>query len=132
MKGRALVGLAVVAIALGMFVRSASAQIIGGTPEIAALQAGVSALQDQVAALQSQMAPLQNDRVTHHDAVMDLAPYVSVDPHPINGVAGPHVIFTGVNVHIRSGSGATEDDTTNLGNLIVGYNEPRGGTDTTN
>src|SRR5207253_2558489 len=39
-----------------------------------------------------------------------------------------------VNVHIRSGSGMT-NDSTNLGNLIIGYNEPRDvglGPDTSN
>ena len=29
---------------------------------------------------------------------------------PINGLAGPHLIIEGVNVHIRSGSGATDDN----------------------
>ncbi len=33
------------------------------------------------------------------------------------------LIFTGVNVHVRSGTGATDGDTTGYGNLIVGYNE---------
>ncbi|MGM0558203.1 MAG: hypothetical protein ACQEVA_17595 [Myxococcota bacterium] len=41
------------------------------------------------------------------------------------------VLFTGVNVHVRSGSGATDGDTgggtsvNGLGNLIVGYDEAR-------
>ena len=44
----------------------------------------------------------------------------------INGVGGPHLIIEGVNVHIRSGSGATDDNgiLRGLGNLIVGYNKP--------
>src|SRR5262249_39087998 len=61
--------------------------------------------------------------------------YVSVQTGPINGLAGPHVIITGANVHIRSGSGFTDDNTTTflggtgtgtltgLGNLIIGYDE---------
>jgi hypothetical protein len=63
--------------------------------------------------------------------------YVSVEMEPINGLAGPHVIFEGCNVHVRSGSGASTDGTVDLvnqmtipdtaplglGNLIVGYNE---------
>src|SRR5437762_6885106 len=141
MKARALVGLAVVVIMFGIFVQSAGAQIIGGTPDIAALQAAVSALQGQVATLQGQVATLkaQNATLTTRMHTLEhlngdlpaLAPFVSVNPGPINGVGGPHVIFTGVNVHIRSGSGMT-NDTTNLGNLIIGYNEPRNTTDTTN
>ena len=50
-------------------------------------------------------------------------PYVSVDNGTIDDLAGPHIIFTGANVHIRSGSGYTDDAPNGLGNLIVGYNE---------
>jgi hypothetical protein len=38
---------------------------------------------------------------------------------------GDDVVFTGVNVHVRSGSGATDGTINGLGNLIVGYNEAR-------
>src|SRR5206468_2363338 len=60
---------------------------------------------------------------------LDLSKYVTIDTNTINGLAGPHLIFTGVNVHIRSGSGFTDDNVngggmlTGLGNLVVGYNE---------
>jgi hypothetical protein len=40
----------------------------------------------------------------------------------INGLAGPHLIFSGVNIHIQNGSART-DSNNGLGNLIVGYNE---------
>lgn len=58
-------------------------------------------------------------------ALTEVAKYLTVDPNPINGVKGPHVIFTGVNLHVRSGSGSTGDSgtPTGLGNLIIGYNE---------
>ncbi len=51
--------------------------------------------------------------------------YMTVQSGVINGLAGPHVIFTGANVHIRSGSGTTDDggSLTGRGNLIIGYNE---------
>ena len=52
-----------------------------------------------------------------------LDPYVTVDPNPINGLAGPHIIFTGANIHVRNGSGSTEGAVNGKGNLIVGYNE---------
>jgi hypothetical protein len=57
--------------------------------------------------------------------VIQLDPYVSVDPNPENGVIGPNVIFKGANIHIVSGSGSTNDDgnPTGLGNLIIGYDE---------
>ncbi len=53
--------------------------------------------------------------------------YVTIVEGEINGMAGPHVIITGANVHIWSGSGATDGTVNGLGNLIVGYNETRGG-----
>lgn len=63
---------------------------------------------------------------------------VRVIKGPVNGMAGPHLVIEGCNVHIRSGSGDTTDGTVDLdeqttipdavpvglGNLIVGYNEP--------
>ena len=58
-------------------------------------------------------------------ALSFLQPYISLDVNPINGVSGPHIIFSGANVHVRSGSGSTDDNNTltGLGNLIVGYDE---------
>src|ERR1700704_5739562 len=64
--------------------------------------------------------------------LLTLLTCVSRQEGAINGVSGPHLLITGCNVHIRSGSGMTNDDTTNLGNLFIGYNEPRDGIDTTN
>ena len=55
---------------------------------------------------------------------------MKVSTDSINGVTGPHILITGANVHIRSGSDATDDHfsatgrLTGLGNLIIGYNEP--------
>jgi hypothetical protein len=50
---------------------------------------------------------------------------VSVTQDNLDGVKGPNVLFTGANVHIRSGSGSTADfeGLTGLGNLIIGYDE---------
>jgi hypothetical protein len=42
---------------------------------------------------------------------------------------GNDVFITGANLHILSGSGATNGPVNGLGNLIVGYNESRGGGD---
>jgi len=41
-------------------------------------------------------------------------------------VSGTDLVFTGVNVHVRSGSGSTDGAANGLGNLIVGYNEGTG------
>jgi hypothetical protein len=76
------------------------------------------ALEDRVAALESSLAPL--------------AQHVTVNQDPVNGLPGPNVVFTGANVWIQSGSGATDDNAggdplllSGLGNLIVGYNASR-------
>jgi hypothetical protein len=47
----------------------------------------------------------------------EIATYMSVDTetHAVN--------FTGANVYIRSGSGATDGPVNGLGNLVVGYSE---------
>jgi hypothetical protein len=105
---------------------------------VAALQAQVTNLQTVNTNLQSQVRTLESIVVNLQDQVTsmnmagslnELSKYVTVQTGTINDLAGPHVIFTGANVHIRSGSGYTNDNIyngetlTGLGNLIVGYNE---------
>jgi hypothetical protein len=87
--------------------------------KVASLQAAVSALQDQVTTLQTQLAAVQSNHA------LLLGPFVSVDPNPEIGVVGPHITFTGANIHIVSGSGMTNDNGNprGLGNLIIGYDE---------
>ena len=102
----------------------------GGIPaEIAALKAQVAALQNQVNSLQSSNATLQTQlaAVQSNHALL-LGPFVNVDPNPEIGVKGPNITFTGANIHIVSGSGATDDHqlrggSSGLGNLIIGYDE---------
>ena len=91
---------------------------------IEALEATVATLQDQNAALQDQVNCLQM-QLTNAQNVLALDPFVSVDPNPQVGVAGPNITFKGANIHIVSGSGATNDygSPTGLGNLIIGYDE---------
>jgi len=105
----------------------------------------IEALQLEVANLKNQVKAL-NDRLNSgagspppappappaNPVLTDLAKYVKIDPGVVNGVKGPHVIFSGVNLHVESGSGTTAEAgaPTGLGNLIVGYNEmpmPAGG-----
>ena len=80
--------------------------------QINSLQAQVTALKQTVAAIQSNHALL-------------LGPFVDLDANPQSGVIGPNITFHGVNIHIVSGSGATNDNgyTNGLGNLIIGYDE---------
>ena len=91
--------------------------------KIVALEAQVAALQDEVKTLQGQLAAVQSNHA------LLLGPFVNVDPNPEIGVIGPNIIFSGANIHIVSGSGATNDRVdqgatpTGLGNLIIGYDE---------
>jgi hypothetical protein len=101
--------------------------IVLAPPGASAEQGG---LEKRVAQLEAQIAVLE-----------EILQFVRVESEPINGLAGPHWIVEGANVHVRSGSGATNDgcvfdepnypnceSLTGLGNLIVGYNEGRRGT----
>ena len=101
--------------------------------QVEALQAQVNTLAAQVNTLQSQQGQISsliaqvNTLQTQLAAVktnpaLAVGPYVAVDPNPENGLAGPHVIFYGANLHIVSGFGQTVD-TTGLGNLVIGYDE---------
>lgn len=74
----------------------------------AATKQYVDALETRIADLEEDMADLQI-----------LLASVSTEN------SGQDVVFTGVNVHVRSGSGATDGTINGLGNLIVGYNEAR-------
>src|SRR4051812_32211002 len=67
--------------------------------ELNALKAQVSALQKQVGYLQTSNATLQT-QLTNAKNVLALAPFVSVDPNPEIGVAGPNITFHGANIHI--------------------------------
>ena len=111
--------------------------------QLAQLKTQVAALQnqsDQIAALRAQVAAVQSQS-NALKPLASLAPYVRLDLSTINGVIGPHVIFEGVNVHVRSGMGPVTDVieaysfnaasgtygttlyTNGLGNLIIGYDE---------
>lgn len=114
---------------------------------VAALEAKVAsmasfdpaALRQALQSLQSQVDDINNMKIpslatnaklaelttkVDDGVVPDLKRYVSVNANDMNGVRGPHVVFRGVNIHVQSGSNATADTTSGLGNLIIGYNEP--------
>lgn len=94
--------------------------------QVAALQATVANQQIIIGTLQQQIAALQ--------PLQALASFVTVESNVINCLKGPHIIITGANLHLRSGSGSTSDNApddtsglTGLGNLLLGYNEIRPG-----
>lgn len=128
-------------LALGMIAlmlaSPASAQTIKMLQaEVVALQGQVTTLQGQVTTLQGQNSTLQGTVAALKTAINStdaqnafaLGQFVTVDTtDTINGLAGPHIIFTGANLHVRDGSGSTNDGggaTTGLGNLVIGYDEP--------
>jgi hypothetical protein len=83
--------------------------------------AQISALTNRLIALEGKATGGSTDPV-----LAQLAKYVKVvETGDLDGVKGPHVIFDKVNLHLRSGSNATNDNgtLTGLGNFIVGYNE---------
>lgn len=84
--------------------------------QVRQLQTGVAALQAEVAALRVQLSNLQSPPAS----LNAIAPYVSLQT--IDG--NPTVRFTGANVQIVNGAGLTVA-ANGLGNLIVGYGEPR-------
>src|SRR5262245_15654238 len=63
---------------------------------VATLEAGLAQAQAAIAALQA-------------NGALALGPFVQVVDDPLAGLAGPHVVLEGVNLHVRSGSGATDD-----------------------
>jgi len=93
--------------------------IVSLTNENTDLSARTSILENTASILQARVADLET-RIVVYQAFFD---HVTVDPDEINGLEGPHLIFTGMNFHIRSGSGSTDEPGSGLGNLIVGYNE---------
>ncbi len=105
--------------------------------EVNNLKASLATMVNNEASLSSQLAAA-NTRLSALEkpgagggsvdpVLVELAKYVTVNPNTVNGLKGPHVIFHGANVHVQSGSGATDNITSvsykGLGNLIVGYNE---------
>lgn len=96
-------------------------------------EAQIAKLQDDLAAASTTISQLQTSLATvQANPVLAMGPYVSVRTDTINLVKGPHIIFEGVNVHVRSGAGEqwhgeydgdSSGHPNGLGNLIVGYNE---------
>ena len=82
-----------------------SAKIQQGTSTVDAV---ITALTNQVAALTSEVNALKTKLVN-----------VTTSPD------GHDIFITGANLHVRSGSGATDGLINGLGNIIIGYNELR-------
>ena len=95
------------------------------TPKDDELYAMILDLQATIATQQATIDTLTTRLATvEASSVMAMAPFITFDDaEPINEVVGPNIIFEGVNIHLRSGSGTTEGPVNGVGNLIIGYNE---------
>lgn len=84
----------------------------------------INAMKEDISKMQGTVTALDKKAV---DIIPGLADYLKVDKTTVlQGVNGPHILFTGVNVHVRNGSQATNNNELpyqGLGNLIIGYNE---------
>jgi len=98
-------------------------------PEAKPPKITLAALAAQVAALQTQVNTLQNQLSSANaQNALALGQFMTVDTKDtLNGLKPPHIIVTGANVHLRSGSAQTVDNT-GLGNLVIGYDEDLGPT----
>jgi FtsZ-binding cell division protein ZapB len=112
--------------ALEAKVESLQATVSALESQIDTLQAGNTTLQNEIKSLKTSNATLQKQLATiQSNHALLLGPFVNVDPNPEIGVIGPNIVFSGANIHIVSGSGATNETAspTGLGNLIIGYDE---------
>jgi hypothetical protein len=88
------------------------------------VQSAVSATQGTDAAQSAAISAIQAQlNLVAANPALALGPFVSVNLAPTNGLTGPIVTFSGVNVQIENGTGAT-GLTNGLGNLFVGYALP--------
>jgi hypothetical protein len=93
-------------------------------------QSDITDLTTKLTAAQSRIGTLETDLTAlRTSGLFALEPFVRVDPNPLKGLRGPHVIFTDANFHFQSGGGGTVEQVPNgLGNVVIGYNEePLGG-----
>jgi hypothetical protein len=126
-----LVSLMAAGIFVALALMPARADEEGVHKEIEALEAQVAALQGIVGTLQTNNSALQSEvnklqtqlAAVRSNNALKLGRFVSVVSGLVDGVNGPHIYFTGANIHIVSGSTTTADSVTGLGNLIIGYNE---------
>ena len=104
------------------------------TEELAQLQAGLEALRAEVAvgageleaAIAANAAAMATIRGLQQEEEAVLS-HLSVIQLPVDdqGASATTIRLSGANLQVVNGSGATEGEAAGLGNLIVGYQEPR-------
>ncbi len=104
--------------------------------DVASLNSRITALQSTTTTQGSSLSSLQTS-VTGATAITNLFS-LATDASRSDSKTNTELTLSGVNLHVVSGSGYTDDGTggevtgatlTGLGNLIIGYNELRGGHD---
>jgi hypothetical protein len=117
-----LKGLAKTVAALQKKVDGQAAKITLQEKTIASLTNDLASAKQTIAALDTSV---QGHTTTLANAapVLAIAPYISLSSLALDGVAGPNIVISGANLHVRSGAGSSYT-ANGLGNLIVGYNEP--------
>jgi hypothetical protein len=99
------------------------ASAFGAAAQVSANQSNIAALQAAVASLQSSVAALETANITLQSQVSSLEARLADFSH--FSTSGNDIYITGANLHVRNGTGTTDGTPNNLGNLIVGYDEPR-------
>lgn len=98
--------------------------LVGGhTVDIGVNQEGLSSVQSQLAGAEVALSDLELRMDTAEDTTAEaeaLFAYLSVDS------SDNTLTFSGANLYVQSGAGSTEDPTTGLGNLVIGYDEGSG------
>jgi len=91
------------------------------------LLTNLQAAQTQIQTMQAQIAALEARPAGGGGGVPGLEKYLFIETGDKNNLAGPHIVFRGVNVHVQNGQNSTVVKN-GLGNLIIGYDEsPSGG-----
>ncbi len=89
---------------------------------VTAMEARLATLETDVASLQTDNANLVADNALLENFIAEVIPYLQGGA---DAQGNPAVFFSGVNVHVNNGEGATAS-VDGTGNLIVGYDESLG------
>ena len=114
-----------VILILAVFVSSTSSYAQKLEKRISNLEAKVNAQQRQLEEANKTIEKLEAELKSVKSGIGTLGElnnYVKVETGTIEGLVGPHIIFEGVNVHIRNNK-STTTSIDGLGNLIIGYDE---------
>lgn len=116
----------IASLALGLVTISSAATV---EERLAALESKYATQQTTIAQQQIQITSLQSENATLRSWKTIVSPKIeaSFDRTKYMIVSGNDTIFRGTNVFVQKGASAGDVSTNGLGNLIVGFNNPRAG-----